>query len=184
MTLLGFSSSPGPTCKPPHPHLCEHDQPDEEGGDRYPQNEDLPAVLLAEHTGIHVHQRRHQAFHTHELDERARSWRASAPHEKLRQPALARPSQRQPCLPPDSPERPRHGWGWTHPPKLRLVPGRALSPDTCPAPSCFKGLQGIRFNVGEQARCFPPTTHAHHCLSGSEWPSLLIPGCPVPGGRP
>ena len=76
---LGFSSSPGPTCKPPHPHLCEHDQPDEEGGDRHPQNEDLPAVLLAEHTGIHVHQCRHQAFHTHELDERARSWRASAP---------------------------------------------------------------------------------------------------------
>lgn len=106
------------------------------------------------------------------------------PTEKLRQPALAHRSRRQPCLPPDSPECPLHGWGWIHPPKLPLVPGRASPPDMRPAPSCFKGLQGITFNVGEQARCFPPTTHAHHCLSGSEWPSLLIPGCPVPGGRP
>lgn len=56
----------------PDPHLCEHDQPNKEGEDRHSKDEELPPVLLAEHLGVQVHQRRHQAFYAHKLDERAK----------------------------------------------------------------------------------------------------------------
>lgn len=60
---------PIPTLKP---HLREHDQPEEEGGDRHSKDEDLPPILLTKHMWVHVHQRRHQALYAHKLDERAK----------------------------------------------------------------------------------------------------------------
>lgn len=83
----------------PDSHLCEHDEPDEERDDGHNKDEDLPPVLLTEHPGIHVHQRCHQAFYTHKLDERVRESGAK------RAPTASPVSQLQPppCQQPPSP---------------------------------------------------------------------------------
>lgn len=48
-------------------YLCEHHQPDQIGEDGNHQDEGLPAVLLAEDGGVHVHKSCDEAFHTDKL---------------------------------------------------------------------------------------------------------------------
>lgn len=40
-------------------NLSTHDEPDEEGGDGHPQNQQLPAVAPPEGVRVHVHHRCH-----------------------------------------------------------------------------------------------------------------------------
>lgn len=48
-------------------YLCEHHQPDQIGEDRDQQDESLPAVLLAEDGGVHVHKSCDEALHADKL---------------------------------------------------------------------------------------------------------------------
>lgn len=49
------------------PYLHEHDEAHEEGEEADAEEEQLPAVLPAEHGRVHVDDRRDQALHTHKL---------------------------------------------------------------------------------------------------------------------
>lgn len=49
------------------PYLHEHDEAHEEGEEADAEEEQLPAVLPAEHGWVHVDDRRDQALHTHKL---------------------------------------------------------------------------------------------------------------------
>lgn len=69
--IVCLAANPAPI-RFPDSHLCEHDESNEERDDGHNKDEDLPPVLLTEHPGVHVHQRCHQAFYTHKLDERVR----------------------------------------------------------------------------------------------------------------
>lgn len=48
-------------------YLCEHHQPDQIGEDGNQQDEGLPAVLLAEDGGVHVHKSCDEALHADKL---------------------------------------------------------------------------------------------------------------------
>lgn len=48
-------------------YLCEHQQPDQIGEDGDQQDEGLPAVLLAEDGGVHVHKGCDEALHADKL---------------------------------------------------------------------------------------------------------------------
>lgn len=49
------------------PYLHEHDEAHEEGEEADAEEEQLPAVLPAEHGRVHVDDRRDQALHAHKL---------------------------------------------------------------------------------------------------------------------
>lgn len=49
------------------PYLHEHDEAHEEGEEADAEEEQLPAVLPAEHSRVHVDDRRDQALHAHKL---------------------------------------------------------------------------------------------------------------------
>lgn len=49
------------------PYLHEHDEAHEEGKEADAQEEQLPAVLPAEHGWVHVDDCRNQALHAHKL---------------------------------------------------------------------------------------------------------------------
>lgn len=48
-------------------YLCEHHQANQVGEDGDQQDEGLPAVLLAEDGGVHVHKSCHKTLHAHKL---------------------------------------------------------------------------------------------------------------------
>lgn len=168
----------------PEPHLCEHDQPNKKGDDRHAKDEALPPVLLAEHTGVHVHQCRHQALYAHKLDERAKELegkraprRSSITSAGLWLAGSALSAALSPV--------PRAVLAWLGldpPSQLLLVPGRAFPSDSCPTPSCFKVQRGIKLDLVPTAA--PPPAHPHPLVSQPLSGHHLIPGYPVPGGRP
>lgn len=49
------------------PYLHQHDEPHEEGEEDDGQQEELPTVFTAEHSGVHVDYCRHKTLNTHKL---------------------------------------------------------------------------------------------------------------------
>lgn len=57
------------------PYLHQHDETHKEGEEDHTQEEELPAVFAAEHSGVHVDYRRHKALYAHKLiGRRAGRW--------------------------------------------------------------------------------------------------------------
>lgn len=161
--LCLFTQSPSSSL--PESHLCDHDQPNKEGDDRHPKDEDLPPVLLAEHTGVHIHQRCHQAFYAHKLDDRAKELEGKrVPQNKLHQLALACCSWAQPprlpiSRPQSCPDMVRLDPSF----KAPLCPGRASTSGTHQVPSCFKVHQGMKLTFMPPAPPLP--AHPHPLIS-------------------
>lgn len=99
-------------------YLCEHHQPDQIGEDRNQQDEGLPAVLLAEDGGVHVHKSCDEALHADKL-QRAEIPPPSACPDQLPSPAASTSAKFKPV--------PKGRW---------LLSGRESAPlPGCPVPA-------------------------------------------------
>lgn len=68
-TIIGFTFVCATLCEL---YLRQHDEAHKEGEEADPEEEELPAVFTPEQSGMHVHNRCHEALNAHELMAQAR----------------------------------------------------------------------------------------------------------------